>query len=154
MRPVLACLVLSLAVGFAYAEQEEPESHAAHTTHTVLLTRQDVRPSTVDMSQGDVLEFENQSFYPITVTFTEPTDLRERIRCGLIGDKPASEPKAPWLLFAWSDGKLAATMPPGRFASICSFTPGTYRFTATRAGGDFQGTSTGNLPVKGEVRVK
>jgi hypothetical protein len=60
------------------------------------------------------------------VRFTEPEDIASRIHCGLVRPDAKAKSEAPWQLFAWTNGQLAATIPPGRFASVCSFAPGSY----------------------------
>jgi hypothetical protein len=152
MRIAVGCLVVLLALGSGRAA-EDPAGHGAHPTQTVVLTKDDVRPARATMNKGDVLVFENHSFYPMGLTFTDPADLKERIRCGLLSPTAEDTRKAPWLLFSWRDGKLAATMPPGRFAGICSLSPGTYTFL-TKIEGDVEAAPGGNLPNKGEIVVK
>ena len=120
----------------------------------MILDNQDIRPSTTTMGAGDMLVFENYSVHPMRITFTEPADLKERIRCGLVKEKEAEKAQAPWQLFAWSDGKLVGTIPPGRFASVCSLREGTYTFVTARLGGEARPAGGGGLPAKGEVIVK
>jgi hypothetical protein len=152
-RLALTALTLALGVGTP-AQGEDLRAHAQAMTHTVILDTQDVRPSTTTMGAGDSLAFENYALAPIRITFTEPADLRERIRCGLVKQREAEKAQAPWQLFAWSDGKLVATIPPGRFASVCSLREGTYTFLATRVGVQARDAAAGGLPPKGEVIVK
>src|SRR2546422_11082897 len=112
-RLVLTGLALGLGVGVVPARSEDPGAHARQTPHTVILDNQDVRPSTTTMGAGDTLVFENYSVHPVRITFTEPADLKERIRCGLVKQKEAEKARAPpQQLFAWSDGKLVGTIPP------------------------------------------
>ncbi len=104
------------------------------------------------MGAGDTLVFENYSVRPMRITFTEQADLRERIRCGLVKQKEAEKAQAPpQQLFAWSDGKLVGTIPPGRFASVCSFREGPYTFVTARLGVEARPAGGGGLPAKGEV---
>ena len=151
---VLTGLALGLGVGAVPARGEDVGAHARQTPHAIILENLDVRPSTTTMGAGDTLVFENYSVDPIRITFTEPADLRERIRCGLVKQTEAEKAHAPWQLFAWSDGKLVATIPPGRFASVCSFREGTYTFVTARVGAEARPAGGGGLPPKGEVIVK
>ncbi len=147
-------LLLVFALGPARAEHEEVGGHAKHPMHAVVLDNQDIRPSNVTMEKGDVLVFENHSLQPIKVTFTEPADLKDRIRCELIREKAGAKALAPWQLFAWEDGKLAATIPPGRFASVCSLREGNYTFLATPLNTKVRQPAGGGLPEKGQIVVK
>jgi hypothetical protein len=107
------------------------------------------------MAPSDALVFENHSVHPITVTFTEPADLPQKIRCGLIRKSANEKAQAPWQLFMWKDGKLAATIPPGRFASVCSLQQGSYAFVASREGLAVRPEgSGGGLPEKGQITVR
>ena len=151
---ILTGLALGLGVGTVPARGEDAGAHARETPHTVILDGRDIRPSTTTMGASDMLAFENYSGHTLRITFTEPADLKERIRCGLVRQKEAEKAKAPWQLFAWSDGKLVGTIPPGRFASLCSFREGSYTFVTARLG--LVGAQAGEsaLPPKGEVIVK
>ena len=153
-RLVLTVLALGLGVRAVPARGEDLRAHARQTPHTVILDNQDIRPSTTTMGAGDMLVFENYSVHPMRITFTEPADLKERIRCGLVKEKEAEKAQAPWQLFAWSDGKLVGTIPPGRFASVCSLREGTYTFVTARLGVEARPAGGGGLPAKGEVIVK
>jgi len=151
---VLTGLALGLGVGTVPARGEDAGAHARETPHTVILDGQDIRPSTTTMGAGDTLVFENYSVHTMRITFTEPADLRERIRCGLVKQKEADKAQALWQLFAWSDGKLVGTIPPGRFASVCSLREGTYTFVTARLSVEARPAGGGGLPAKGEVIVK
>jgi hypothetical protein len=147
-------LLLGLGVGRARAVQEDAVGHTKHPMHTVVLDNEDVRPSTTTMDKGDVIVFENHSTHPIKITFTEPADQREKIRCGLVKEKAGEKARAPWQLFAWENGKLAGTIPPGRFASVCSLQEGNYTFLTVREGVRVQAAGGGTLQDKGEIVVK
>jgi len=152
LRLVLG-FVLALGASPTLAEHEDASGHAKHPSQTIVLDGNDVRPSTTRMNQSDVIAFQNYSTIPVQVTFTEPADLEKMIRCGLVTEKAETPPpSAPWALFEWRGGKLTATIPPGRFASVCSLEPGTYSFTATPVAHDPR--PSGVLPAKGQVVVK
>ena len=157
IRSTCCTLALLLAVGVVPVRAEDTDDHSRHDTATVTLDGNDVRPSTLTMKQSDVLAFVNYSTHPVTVTFTEPADIQQKVRCGLLKtqEHKASTSAAPWALFTWQNGKLTGTLPPGRFASVCSLDPGHYAFTATMfAHGARSSDSEGILPVKGQVEVK
>lgn len=148
-------LVLALGLGVARAESEPLEAHSHRPMKTVVLDNERIVPSTLDMGTGDVLVFENHSLRPMRLTFTAPEDLQEKIRCGLLRHGPDDEARAPWLLFAWDDGQLTATIPPGRFASICSLQKGSYTFLTASIGIEPRQTgSGGGTPEKGQIVVR
>ena len=147
-------VVLLLAPGVARAAEESLGAHTQHLPKSIIIDNERILPSSLDMTAQDALVFENHSTRPIKIDFIEPADLRDRIRCGLIrpGDKEKS--RVPWQLFSWNDGKLAAIIPPGRFASVCSLQPGTYAFTIAPLGPGVNPASGGTLPEKGQITVK
>ena len=158
MHRVAIALALALVVGFVIraggAAEEDTGAHTKGTVHTIMVDNEDVRPSTTTMGPGDSIAFENFSSHPMIVTFTEPADLKTRIRCGLVRGKASDPERAPWALFSWEDGKMKGTIPPGRFASVCSFAAGTYTFLVDRQGPGAQAHPTGDLPEKGQIVVK
>ena len=147
-------LLLALGSRAVLAETEGPADHAKHTSRTVALDGNDVRPSQTRMEHNDVLTFVNYSTHPVRITFTEPADLKNRIRCSAIRGAEKDAPSAPWALFSWQNDKLTATVPPGQFASVCSLEHGTYDFTVAPVDAAAQGTSShGLLPAKGQIMV-
>ena len=148
-------LTVALVATPALAEQEDVAAHAKATTQTITLDGKDVRPSRTTMSHADVIAFVNYSTHPVEIAFNEPADLEKRIRCGLVKGKESEAPAAPWALFSWQDGKLVGNVPPGRFASVCAFDPGSYSFTASPIGVGHRATGLGGiLPAKGQIVVK
>jgi len=148
-----AVLALVLWPRSVPAVEEPLGAHTQHAPKTILIDNDHLEPSSVDMSAQDAMLFENHSTRPIAVTFTEPADLRDRIRCGLILGSAKERTRAPWQLFAWQDGKLAATIPPGRFASLCSLQAGNYSFLIARLGPGVN-PAGGKLHDKGQITVK
>ena len=148
-------VVLALGATRVLAAEEGPAEHAAHDTHTVALDGKDVRPSQTSMVHGDTLAFTNYSAHPLRVTFTEPSELKDKVRCGLVHGKEKKAPSAAWALFMWENDKLVATVPPGQFASVCSLEPGSYTFTALPINTAAPATAdTTQLPAKGQIVVK
>ena len=150
----LLVLGLGLAPGVARAAEEPIGAHTQHPLKSIIIDNDRIQPSALDMSAEDSVVFENHSTRPIAVNFIEPADLRDRIRCGLIRPGAKAKSRVPWQLFWWSDGKLAATIPPGRFASMCSLQPGRYAFTIAPLGPGVNPASGGKLPDKGQITVK
>jgi hypothetical protein len=133
---MLAGLLILAGAGHALAD-EDAGAHGKATRRTVAILGTDlVLPTNLDLGRGEVVQFENHAQFPITVTFTEPKEQKDKIRCQVVGARSAGEPKAPWLLFAWdADQHLAASIPPGRFANVCSLAPGKYAYAVDRLGG-------------------
>jgi len=155
-RPILILAVLlGFAAVLAGAAQETPEGHAKAPQKTILLDSDHVVPDRLTMDKGDVLVFENHSVHAMTVSFIEPKDVMQKIHCTLVTHGSKGNPPAPWLLFREYRGKVSATIPPGRFASVCSLDPATYTFVAQREGaGGGTGESSGILQEKGEIVVR
>ena len=151
---ILLPVILGLAVG-ARADRESLEAHTAHPPKVIVLDNEHVQPSTLDLGPHDALVFENHSLNAMQVRFTEPADLANRIHCGLVRPNAKAKSEAPWQLFAWTNGQLTATIPPGRFASVCSFSEGTYAYLVTRQGANpHSEAGSGVLPEKGQITVK
>jgi hypothetical protein len=145
-------LCVAAAAGPARAAGEDAAAHARLRTHTIVLDNEDIRPSSTTMMSDEALVFENYSLHPIRLRFVEPKDLHDRVRCGLIRGRRHDKSTLPWQLFAWDDGKLTAVIPPGRFASLCSFAQGDYSFLV--APQPFRATTRNLLERKGELIVK
>jgi hypothetical protein len=151
---ILLPLVLGPAVG-ARADRESLEAHTAHTPKVIVLDNRHVQPSTLALGPHDAVVFENHSVHPMQVRFTEPVDMEKRIHCGLVRPSPKTKAEAPWQLFTWTNGQLTATIPPGRFASVCSFSEGTYAYLVTRQGAmPRTHADSGVLPEKGQITVR
>jgi hypothetical protein len=151
---ILLPLVLGLAVG-ARADRESLDAHTAHTPKVIVLDNEHVQPSALELGPHDALVFENHSLQPMLVRFTEPQDMANRIHCGLVRSSAKAKGEAPWQLFAWTNGQLTATIPPGRFASVCSFSEGRYAYLVTRQGAmPRSDAGSGLLPEKGQITVK
>jgi hypothetical protein len=148
-------LLLGLAAARVSAEGEPVEAHTQHPMKTIVLDDERIVPSRLTMAAADSLVFENHSVHPMRVSFTSPDGLAERIRCGLVKSTPKEPDRAPWLLFAWDDGKLVATIPPGRFASVCSLQKGSYVFLVAAVGVEpRQEGSGGGSEEKGQIVVQ
>jgi len=132
---VILTLALALACGIAFASEEVKDG--APVAHQIMLVDGElISPSALTMSRDDVLEFENYSGHAMLLVFVEPRDQADKIRCRMSGAEVADPSRARWLRFGWSLGqRLTATIPPGRFASVCSLAPGQYAFVARQVSG-------------------
>jgi hypothetical protein len=148
-RSTLTLLLVSTAAP-AFAA-ENLQAHAEAPRKTVILSRAKIVPEAVELKASEVLQFENLSADSVTVRFIEPKNQEDKIRCEFL----KGEPKAPWLLFSWDyEKRLIATIPPGRMASVCSFTAGEYSYTVARTFKEDAGGPSGVLPMKGTLSVK
>jgi hypothetical protein len=146
---IRSALFALLALATLTVAAEGP--HSAHPQKVVVVDNERIAPADLTMKADEVLVFENQSVHPMRITFIDPANSAEKVRCGLLNEPVAKRP--PWGLFDASEGKLTGTIPPGRFASLCALEPGSYAFTAERQ--DAQGhKDAGELAIKGQVKVQ
>jgi len=150
LRAVATVGLLTLLHLSVSAPGAEEMDHSEGTIRQVILGRAAILPDDLTIAAKDVLEFQNMSAETLTVTFTEPADVLSKVRCHLPRTKGDAAP--PWALFTVEGGKLVGTLPPGRFASLCSLAPGDYAYTVQRLA--VAGTGTAPLPRKGQVHVK
>jgi hypothetical protein len=137
----LVTLALALAAGTASAA-----SRAVVTIDNDL-----IRPSTLQMSKDDVLEFVNYSSASMMLVFLEPRDQPDRVRCHLT--ELAGAEKMAAQLSGWSpDHRLTQMVPPGTVVSVCSLTPGRYVFVTKRIGLDGRAPAE-QLGTKGTITV-
>jgi hypothetical protein len=132
----MTLVLASLSMAGVARAGEDVKGHANHPQKTIVLMENRISPADLKMDKNDVLGFQNLSLYAMRIKFLEPEHMADAIRCELINPKAGKQGKAPWLLFAWDEKqRLSATIPPGRFASLCSLAPGQYSFVMDRAGG-------------------
>jgi hypothetical protein len=146
----LTVLLIALAAGPAAAGDSTGTGAVAHTI--TIIDRDVIRPSTLSMRSGDVLEFSNYSAQPMLLVFTEPRDPVDKVRC-----RPAhaSAPSASADLMLDDSGEpqLLTVIPPGRSASSCSLEPGRYAFLMRRVSRDVRAPDD-TLGTKGVITVQ
>jgi len=149
----MVTLALALAFAAGVASAAEDTRNRTGSAHKIVVVDSElIRPAALLMSKDDVLEFENYSGHAMTLAFVEPRDQVDKIRCHLADPRPARPDQARWLLYDWSsDQQLTATIPPGRFASVCSLIPGEYTFVVRQVG--FPGADDA-LGTKGTITVQ
>jgi len=136
MHRLVITTLLSLSLAMPALAHEDVMGHGSHTQKTITLMRDRIAPTDLTMGKDDVLEFQNLSLYAMKVKFLEPENMAESIRCELVNPKGSKQGKTPWALFSWDEKqRLSATIPPGRFASLCTLTPGKYRYAIDQVGG-------------------
>jgi|SRR5262249_51865328 len=154
--PVVLSSALVLTVGIARAaEYRSPDVHGSHTITVVdsgLLA-----PGAVTIGRGESVEFANYSSEAIEVVFTEPKDRADEVRCQVTRDPDRtarSGSTVQWPLFANGPAHHpTVTIPPGRYATACSFSPGRYAFVTKRVGRDPR-SSVDGLGEKGTITVE
>jgi len=153
MRTLLGMMLLGFGLVSTAGAEDAWIDHAKSPHKTIIIGKDVILPTKTIMSAGDVVEFKNMWSGVLEVTFTEPKDVSAKIHCGLISGKPDPEAKdPPWDLFQPNAEGLAASIPPGRFASLCHLDPGEYSFIVEEMA--FAGDEEGVLPNKGTISVK
>jgi hypothetical protein len=147
---VSACLTLAVAAMPARAA-EDAAAHTKHKSQTITLGENLIIPSDTTMAADEVLVFQNQSLDLLRVSFLPPPDLKANVRCDWATQDKEKRP--PWGLFQFEGDRLVGHIPPGRFASVCSFAPGTYSFVV-RNEIDELNVTPATLDIKGTLTVK
>ena len=153
---IVALVTLIAGVTLTTAQaSNDVDAQPAGSARTIVLQGEDrLSPSTLTMTAGDVLEFENDSGELMRLTFVEPRDQDDKIHCYLSDHTSARSDQTPWLRFDRGFGRrLTATLPPGKFASVCSLAPGQYTFVTTPIPRDPRGVLD-PLGVKGTITVQ
>jgi len=156
-RPGIVLALLTLAIpASALAAEETLEAHKNEPQTVIVLDDERVQPSESTMERNNVLVFENHTTHFVTVRFVEPADAAEKVHCHFVHRKASAKPEEPWLIFGLQGGKLAANVPPGKFASLCAIDPGKYAFVAEpqRVKTDRAAAANGGvLSQKGQITV-
>ena len=149
-RASLTGLLIALAAGPAAANDSTGTGAVAHTI--TIIDSDVLRPSTLSMRSGDVLEFNNYSAQPTLLLFTDPPDPVDKVRC-----RPAHAPgpSATTDLMHNESGEpqLFTVIPPGRSASSCSLEPGRYGFLMRRVSRDVRAPNDA-IGTKGVITVQ
>jgi len=136
--PILSsALVLGIGIARA-ADNPIRDSRASHTITVIdpgLLV-----PGALAMRQGEPLEFANYATDAIRFVFIEPKTSAEEVRCR-VGENAAAVAGGDTVQGrpVFVDGpahRLTVIVPPGRYITACSLTPGRYAFVTSRVGRD------------------
>lgn len=151
---ILAVLLTLSATGSGAPEAER--NHFGGEHKTIRIDVDQVSPSQLTMGPHDVLEFENYAFNPMTIQFTDPPDQANRIHCELAHHPAKPAPgEDPWIFFQFNpQGQLSATIPPGRFASVCSLAPGRYVFVSHQSPRMTTQAPSNDIGNKGTITVQ
>jgi len=152
---IVALMTLIAGVMSTIARASNDVDGRARGARTIVLQGQDqITPSALTMTAGDVLEFENDSGELMRLIFVEPPDQDDNIHCYLADHTIARPDEMPWLLFDRDPGRrLTATIPPGKFASVCSLAPGQYTFVTVPVPRDSSDVLE-SLGIKGTITVE
>jgi hypothetical protein len=128
-----------LGAGIAWAA-EDPSRDARRSHVITVIDPGLVFPTALTMGQGEAVEFANHYSEAIRLVFVEPDDSADKVRCSLPG-KPDATGGSDTIrgrpdFTSDSSQHLTVTIPPGRYASACSLTPGRYAFVTQRVGRD------------------
>ena len=153
---IVALVTLIAGVTFTTAQaSNDVDARPAGNARTIVLQGEDrLTPSTLTMTAGDVLEFENDSGELMRLIFVEPPDQDDSINCYLADHTIARPDQVPWLLFDRGPRRrLTATIPPGKFPSVCSLAPGQYTFVTVPVPRDPRDVLE-SLGIKGTITVE
>ena len=154
LRRRMIVVVALAAMVSAFASASEDVDRAAVPVRKIVVRDDLISPSALTMNRNEALEFENDSGKSMKLVFVQPRDQTDRIRCYPIDHTIVQPSQAPWMLFDWGPGqRLTATIPPGKFASVCSLLPGQYVFVTTRVSRDARGADS-SLGTKGTITVQ
>jgi len=152
---IVALMALVASVTSTIARASNDVDGRAGSARTIVLQGEDqITPSALTMAAGDVLEFENDSGELMRLIFEEPPEQDDSIQCYLADHTIARPDQTPWVLFDRGPGRrLTATIPPGKFPSVCSLAPGQYTFVTMPIPRDPRGVLD-PLGVKGTITVQ
>ena len=145
-----------LGIGIARAADNPiRDSRASHTI--TVIDAGLLFPGALAIGQGEPLEFANYTTDAIRFLFIEPKASAEEVRCR-VGENAAAVAGSDTVQGrpVFVDGpahRLTVTVPPGRYITACSLTPGRYAFVTSRVGRDPR-SPLDALGQKGTIRVE
>lgn len=149
--PLLVALLALAAPSFA---EEGPESHAERPQKVVALGAARISPVQLTMGTGDVLTFQNFSGKVLKVTFLEPKNLAEHVKCSQVKRISENEAVVAGALFQRQGDEVVGYVAPGAFVSVCSLSPGRYVYTVAPVATTGAVAATDDLGQKGEINVQ
>lgn len=156
-RIILVALfsALVLSVGTAGAAEHRSDVRKSHTI--AVIDSGLVSPGAVTIGHGESVEFANYSSEAIEVVFSGPNDRVDEVRCQVTRDPARTAGTGAavrWPFFAnGHTNHPTVTIPPGRYATACSFSPGRYAFVTKRVSRDVRSSVEG-LGEKGTITVE
>jgi hypothetical protein len=105
----------------------------AQVQKTIVLGPTRLDPANLTLARSEAVGFINTGNDPLTMEFTGPREQGGRITCRLSNPEALKRGEAPWAEFRLNDqGHYKASIPPGRFPSVCSLAPGPYTYVVHR----------------------
>jgi len=153
--PILAS---ALVLGVGIAQAADNPVGDARGSHTITVIDPGLLlPAALTIRQGEALEFANYTSDAIRLVFIEPKDSADEVRCR-VGEKAAAAAGSDTVRGrpVFVDGpahRLTVTVPPGRYTTACSLTPGRYAFVTSRLGRDPR-SPLDALGLKGTISVE
>ena len=128
-----------LAVGGANAA--ENRFRDARSSHTITVMDPGLLfPATLTIGQGEALQFANYSSEAIKLVFIEPKNSANEVHCRSAANPDTATgsdiTKGSPSFAGTPTQHLTVTIPPGRYTTACSLTPGRYAYVTTRVGRD------------------
>ena len=121
---------------------------------SVVLGATRIEPENLTMATTHTLAFLNTALDPLQVEFIKPSSQAGKISCHVADPKSVKPGEAPWATFSPNaEGHLAATVPPGRFPSVCTFASGPYTYVVHRLSGN-PTPSEERLGQEGNITVR
>ena len=153
--PILAS---ALVLGVGVARAAGNPIRAARESHTItVIDPALLLPGALTIRQGETLEFANYTSDAIRLVFVEPRNSAEDVRCRVGEEAEAAEGSDTVRGHpVFVDGpahRLTVTVPPGRYTTACSLTPGRYAFVTSRLGRDPR-SPLDALGLKGTISVE
>jgi hypothetical protein len=157
-RSILVVPFSALVLSAGIAGAAEHGSLDVRRSHTITVVDSGLlSPGAVTIGHGESVEFANYSSEAIEVVFTEPKDHADEVRCQVTRDSDrnsGSGSTVRWPFFVnGPTNHPTMTIPPGRYATACSFSPGRYAFVTKRVSRDAR-SSVDGLGEKGTITVE
>src|SRR5262249_33244514 len=153
--PILAS---ALVMGVGIVQAADNPVRDARGSHTITVIDPGLLlPAALTIRQGEALEFANYTSDAIRLVFIEPKDSAKAAR-RRVGAKAAAAAGSDTVRGrpVFVDGpahRLPVTVPPGRYTTACSLTPGRYAFVTSRLGRDPR-SPLDALGLKGTISVE
>jgi len=153
--PILAS---ALVLGVGIAQAADNPIRDARGPHTITVIDPGLLlPGALTIRQGEALEFANYTSDAIRLVFIEPRNSAEDVRCR-VGENVAAAAGSDTVrgrpVFVEGPAhRLTVTVPPGRYTTACSLTPGRYAFVTSRLGRDPR-SPLDALGLKGTISVE
>ncbi len=118
---------------------------------TIVLGATRLDPDNLTMASTDVLAFISTAFEPLQLEFTQPSSQAGKISCRVADPKSLKPGETRLATFSLNaEGHFSATVPPGRFLSVCTLAPGPYTYVVHK----LSAPSDDELGQEGTITVR